>query len=50
MLIWLSMLVDALPCLKPLRDVVRQHIPHMYSKKMRSSTKTVKVDLCMSLL
>ena len=35
------MLVDALPCLEPLRNVVRQHIPHIYSKEMRSPTETV---------
>ena len=35
------MLVDALPCLQPLKDVVRRHIPHMYSKELKSATKTV---------
>ena len=34
------MLVDALPCLQPLKDVVRRHIPHMYSKELKSATKS----------
>lgn len=39
------LLADGLPCLEPLKYVVRQHIPHKYSKEMKNPTDTVSLVL-----